>query len=1181
MAYLGKGNNVRQNDTILLIGGGPSECLVDYPDLPATWDTFGMNMAYQYYAELGWWPTFFGCFDRRVTDDQKEPYLKMIEDENCPIEHFYMVQNISKSPRFSSVELHGKTGDFSMAFESFGYGGCTGVNCAQVAAILGYKQIILVGIDGYKVDVIEGAEQSGRKYQLEVVAPTNYNPNYSRNTYQPVGLKYNRPQNDKCHRPAWAAFAKFAEENGIKVINCSWGDVADCFPRSTLPAETTAAELEPLVTFVMALKGRSKRALASIESVVTPENAKHIRFVVCEDKSANQLYLGKFPHYDLVTLHRLNMTETWNRSKLLNYGIKRATTKYVAGWDADFIFMPGCVTKYLERLRAMDGDAQYLNTISTETADNVRHKNGKQYSYKAGQMWGHFLTHLRRHVEAVKGYDEAFTFWGHEEVDLCNRLERQFGISETELREPGLLLHVSHDDTIRNKDKDGGERNRELRERHDREGRNIVNERGWGDTDMRPYVKKVYSQAGDDGIIQHIFELIGTTNKRCVEFGEKGKKGNTKLLRTDKGWKATLFDPNPLTSDSHKEFITAENVMDVFKKYKVPKIFDLLSIDIDGNDYWVWEALDEGVFKPRVVIIEFNPNFPIGDSRTIAYNPAHEYDKTIYYGASLTALQRLGRNKGYSLVHVESYLNLYFVADDLLPELIDIKSVFPFPLDIRAEAAKWNNRVPTWFDNKKNEARKDTLDRPWVPIKVERCIGSWRPDIHPSQQNKTMLIIGSGPSTQELVEFGFDNIPDNIDTFGMGAAYRYFEQINWWPTYYGWLDRKCVTCHWKALKQIVENPETPTKHFWFPRGISKSPRLTVAEHHSTGDQVFKMALEMGYDTILLIGVECDYVEMIPEAKPLHLVDPDRDREFRAKVQMPIPKDDLLVITKTPKFNPNYFFPGYQQEGDIFSRPNVEASHSVGWTRLVDKCRKNEELSVVNCSPISKVGFKRGNLKEELTRVHPISSNKVVHSAKMKIVLVGNGSGVLNGEYGEFVDSCDRILRMNDFEIKGYEKHVGSRLDIYGCGKQYFTRPVEFLAQFTERWHPCIRGTEPRKITEPAVLEKYWGHHIRTQFIEQTTFKRLVRAAKRAEPDAKWGPSSGMRFINMVFDTWPRAELYILGFDQLSTGHYFNPLPPYLERIQQGSTHREAVTWERRTINKYIKQGRVIRIDDVT
>jgi hypothetical protein len=113
-----------------------------------------------------------------------------------------------------------------------------------------------------------------------------------------------------------------------------------------------------------------------------------------------------------------------------------------------------------------------------------------------------------------------------------------------------------------------------------------------------------------------------------------------------------------------KEFITAENINDLFRKYEVPSQFDLLSIDIDSNDFWVWQQI---AARPRVVVIEYNASIPPNESRTIAYDPTFVWNGSDYFGASLLALKELGRRKGYTLVYCErAGVNAFFVADELL-----------------------------------------------------------------------------------------------------------------------------------------------------------------------------------------------------------------------------------------------------------------------------------------------------------------------------------------------------------------------------------------------------------------------------------------------------------------------------------------------------------------------------------
>ncbi len=131
-------------------------------------------------------------------------------------------------------------------------------------------------------------------------------------------------------------------------------------------------------------------------------------------------------------------------------------------------------------------------------------------------------------------------------------------------------------------------------------------------------------------------------------------------------------------------WITAENILDIFKKHRVPKDFGVLSIDIDGNDYWVWKAIDENQFRARVVVIEFNPSIPSNESKTIPYD-AKFISRGVgnnYYGASLFALKKLGQEKGYSLIHQNTPYNSFFVLEELLPHDmrdIPIEKIFSKP----------------------------------------------------------------------------------------------------------------------------------------------------------------------------------------------------------------------------------------------------------------------------------------------------------------------------------------------------------------------------------------------------------------------------------------------------------------------------------------------------------------------
>lgn len=191
----------------------------------------------------------------------------------------------------------------------------------------------------------------------------------------------------------------------------------------------------------------------------------------------------------------------------------------------------------------------------------------------------------------------------------------------------------------------------------------------FADIRLAEFEKKVFSQNGEDGVIEKIFSVIGTTNKYYVEFGvEDGRECNTRHLREFKGWTGLLMDGGFANSNInlHQEFITVENIQGLFEKYSVPQEFDLLSIDIDYNDFYVWRSL-ASKYKPRVVVIEYNASHLPTEDRIVVYDPKGRWDGTNYFGASLLALFRLGRVLGYSLVYADARgVNLFFIRDDIL-----------------------------------------------------------------------------------------------------------------------------------------------------------------------------------------------------------------------------------------------------------------------------------------------------------------------------------------------------------------------------------------------------------------------------------------------------------------------------------------------------------------------------------
>jgi hypothetical protein len=188
---------------------------------------------------------------------------------------------------------------------------------------------------------------------------------------------------------------------------------------------------------------------------------------------------------------------------------------------------------------------------------------------------------------------------------------------------------------------------------------------------------RVFSQNGEDGVLAEIFCRLGITMGFFVEFGvEDGTECNTRFLADVLGWSGVYFEPDPDVfppldaryanrSDitTVNAFVRADTVNEQFARAEVPESFELLSIDIDGQDYWVWEAIDA---RPAVVVIECNSSLPAERRMVEPAGSYRPFDKTSYPGASLGALRSLGERKRYTLVYVEmAGVNAFFVRDDL------------------------------------------------------------------------------------------------------------------------------------------------------------------------------------------------------------------------------------------------------------------------------------------------------------------------------------------------------------------------------------------------------------------------------------------------------------------------------------------------------------------------------------
>ncbi|RTL13778.1 MAG: hypothetical protein EKK56_03870 [Flavobacteriaceae bacterium] len=203
---------------------------------------------------------------------------------------------------------------------------------------------------------------------------------------------------------------------------------------------------------------------------------------------------------------------------------------------------------------------------------------------------------------------------------------------------------------------------------------------------------QVFSQRGEDGVIQYLINKIDIPNKIFVEFGvETYTESNTRFLLINNNWSGLVIDGskdniNFIKSDyiywkyditAVESFITKDNINKIISEYTKIVDIGILSVDIDGNDYWIWKEID--CIKPRIVICEYNSAFGKDKKVTVPYKEdfvrRNEHFSDLYFGASLAAFCELAEEKGYDFIGTTSAgVNAYFVRKDLSSPFKKFKS---------------------------------------------------------------------------------------------------------------------------------------------------------------------------------------------------------------------------------------------------------------------------------------------------------------------------------------------------------------------------------------------------------------------------------------------------------------------------------------------------------------------------
>lgn len=392
------------------------------------------------------------------------------------------------------------------------------------------------------------------------------------------------------------------------------------------------------------------------------------------------------------------------------------------------------------------------------------------------------------------------------------------------------------------------------------------------------------------------------------------------------------------------------------------------------------------------------------------------------------------------------------------------------------------------YKNKQNEMKIKKLNPNGIP----------KP-----KHEKILVILGNGPSLKS-VDF---ELLKKYDTFGLNAAYRGYDRMGFTPTYFGSFDYAVCDYHKEVYKKMILDEENGIKKYYFvnyhfgrKEGIFKEDeilnhpkfqKLNFQYRHlekeqnpsfdenkyiprkferfmdmgNSGANAAQVGMLLGYNKIILLGCDCNYVELVDGAKVLE--DPNSNKR--------------LVMEKTPEKNPNYWFDDYQQKGDIFNLPQRSTWQQGGWKYLYEVA-KRVGVDIVNCSRISEIPYFRfSTLEREL--MPPLSIIGVHH--KCLTVLMATFAK----EASENVGKRIHIGEQKDLDEMNVDIWVEkkSQIDLSLLKRSYrlihiIRNPKELICSgYYYHLNPCCEGwcRKEKYSSENVVLDTTYQKHLQS------------------------------------------------------------------------------------------------------
>lgn len=316
--------------------------------------------------------------------------------------------------------------------------------------------------------------------------------------------------------------------------------------------------------------------------------------------------------------------------------------------------------------------------------------------------------------------------------------------------------------------------------------------------------------------------------------------------------------------------------------------------------------------------------------------------------------------------------------------------------------------------------------------------------------SETLFVLGNGPS---LRDFDFRRL-DGFDTVGMNAAYRHWDRINWYPSIYACMDTVVIRSHAHEIERLIRERQSNGIRLFFLRreilelcpGLKEDPSVLFFEDVQRSSSLLDTGMIttgslsalfggfLGYRRVGLLGIDCDYVEKLPQAQSAG--------------------GHELVITKTPEHNPNYFFDDYQQQGDAYNIPNVHPGfHARSWKAALGLLEA-AGVKIVNCNAASKLrAIPMADLDEVLTGA----------GSETSLPGVSDKPGVIGGAFGR--DAKARIEEIDFIADAIGTSHVDDLMVDVG------THHGGSLKPFVEKgWR--VLGFEPDPSNRQAVTDRF-------------------------------------------------------------------------------------------------------------